>query len=169
MSTSSASQTLPGSSTAGFSAIFDAALNEYKSRTRQDLRTHPFAISLQTHNSPETILEIFRNQAQALETFRRGHDKLMSCLTPIVNMLFIFSATLGEAIGLVSPQFLSDYKRSYTTCISQPFSPGKTIFTGIGVLLGVSVVLYSLDCIAVTLDLGGEGRDSKLRNPCQSI
>jgi hypothetical protein len=91
----------------------------------------------------------------------------MACLTPIVNILFIFSATLGEGIGLVSPN--SFRVTNVLTSFSQPFSPAKTIFTGIGVLLGVNIFLYSLDCIAVTLDLGGEGRDRKLRNPCQSI
>ncbi|KAI0289213.1 hypothetical protein BC826DRAFT_957470 [Russula brevipes] len=41
----------------------------------------------------------------------------MRWLNPTVNILFILSGTLGEGIGL-------------------PFSPAKTIFTGIGVLLG---------------------------------
>ncbi|KAH9992629.1 hypothetical protein BJV77DRAFT_1001937 [Russula vinacea] len=42
----------------------------------------------------------------------------MSWLDPTIHILFTFSNTLGEGIGL-------------------PFSPAKTIFTGIGVLLGV--------------------------------
>ncbi|KAH9955020.1 hypothetical protein BC827DRAFT_1239506 [Russula dissimulans] len=48
----------------------------------------------------------------------------MAWLDPTVHILFTFSATLGEGIGL-------------------PFSPAKTIFTGVGVLLGVSTFLRS--------------------------
>ncbi|KAI0274206.1 hypothetical protein BGY98DRAFT_1099124 [Russula aff. rugulosa BPL654] len=80
-------------SSANFTAIFDVASNEYKTLTKQDLP-----------------------QAQAFDKFCKGDDKLMAWLTPIVNILFTFSGTLGEGIGL-------------------PFSPAKTIFTGIGVLL----------------------------------
>ncbi|KAH9954999.1 hypothetical protein BC827DRAFT_1386551 [Russula dissimulans] len=43
----------------------------------------------------------------------------MAWLDPMVHILFTFSATLGEGIGL-------------------SFSPAKTIFTGIGVLLGAA-------------------------------
>ena len=84
-------------STSNFTAIFDAALQEYKTLTRQDLAKHPFATALQGHNSPNSILDIFRDQAQA---FRQGDDKLMASLTPIVNILFTFSETLGEGVGV---------------------------------------------------------------------
>ncbi|KAH9955006.1 hypothetical protein BC827DRAFT_1239361 [Russula dissimulans] len=49
----------------------------------------------------------------------------MAWLDPTVHILFTFSATLGEGIGL-------------------PFSPAKTIFTGVGVLLGVSLFPSSI-------------------------
>ena len=90
-------------STSNFTAIFDAASHEYKTLTKNDLGTHPFAAALEGHNSPDSILNIFRKQAQAFDKFRNGNDKLMTWLTPIVNILFTFSATLGEGIGLVSP------------------------------------------------------------------
>ncbi|KAI0286238.1 hypothetical protein BC826DRAFT_1049730 [Russula brevipes] len=102
---------------ANLPVIFDVALNEYKSRTGQDPQSHPFAIALGVNNSPDAILEIFRRQAQALDNFRQQHERLMACLSPIVNILFTFSAALGEGIGLA-------------------FSPAGTIFTGIGILLG---------------------------------
>ena len=69
--------------------------------TKKDLATHPFAAAIQEHNSPDSILNVFRNQARALDTFRKGDDKLMAFLTPIVNVLFTFSGTLGEGVGLV--------------------------------------------------------------------
>jgi hypothetical protein len=89
-------------STSNFTAIFDAASQEYKSLTKQDLGTHPFAAALEGHDSPDAILAIFRKQAQAFDKFRNDDDKLMAWLAPIVNILFTFSATLGEGIGLVS-------------------------------------------------------------------
>ena len=86
-----------------FTAIFEAASNKYKSLTGQDLRTHPLATELESHNnSPDSVLGIFRKQAQAFDKFRNGDDKLMKYLTPIVNILSTFSTTAGANIGLVS-------------------------------------------------------------------
>ena len=89
-------------SASNFAAIFDAASREYKSLTKKDLATHPFAAAIEGHDSPDSILNVFRKQAQAFDTFRKGDDKLMERLTPIVNILFTFSETLGEGVGLVS-------------------------------------------------------------------
>src|SRR6266852_2325745 len=89
-------------STANFTAIFDAASNEYKTLTKQALETHPFAAAIEISNSPDFIMDVFRKQAQAFDKLRKGDDKLMVLLTPIVNTLFIFSGTLGEGIGIVS-------------------------------------------------------------------
>jgi hypothetical protein len=86
-----------------FIAIFEAASNRYKTLTGQDLRTHPLATELETNsNSPDSILGVFRKQAQALDKFHNGDDKLTKTLTPIVNILFTFSTTAGANIGLVS-------------------------------------------------------------------
>ena len=95
-------------STANFTAIFDAASNEYKTLTKQDLEIHPFAAEYENSNSPGCVMNVFRKQAQALDTFRKGDDKLMAWLTPIVNILFMFSGTLAEGIGLVSIQSFYD-------------------------------------------------------------
>jgi len=89
-------------SISNFTAIFDAAAQEYKTLTKKDLTAHPFAAAIEDHNSPDSILNVFRNQARAFDAFRKGDDKLMTLLTPIVNVLFTFSETLGEGVGLVS-------------------------------------------------------------------
>ena len=99
----SASNQATNPSISNFTAIFDAASQEYKTRTKQDLATHPFAAALQGYNSPDSILNVFREQAQAFDKFRKGDDKLMEWLTPIVNILFTFSGILGDGVGLVSP------------------------------------------------------------------
>ena len=87
--------------TSNFVPIFNAALDEYKRLTGQDLHTHPFSAAFDTCNSPDTVLVVFQKQAQAFDRFRKGDDKLMKWLTPTVNVLFTLSGTLGEGIGLV--------------------------------------------------------------------
>ncbi len=99
MSTSNQT-TDPASS--NFAAIFDAASLEYKSLTKHDLATHPLAAAIESYNSPDSILNVFRKQASAFDKVRNGDNKLMEWLTPIVNILFTFSGTLGEGVGLVS-------------------------------------------------------------------
>ena len=89
-------------STSNFAAIFDAASREYTFLTKKDLATHPLAAVIEGFNTPDAILNVFRKQASAFDKFRKGDDKLMEWLTPIVNILFTFSETLGEGVGLVS-------------------------------------------------------------------
>jgi hypothetical protein len=100
MSTSRQATDLPT-----FIAIFDAASNEYKKVTKKDLQSHPLAARFEISNSPDSVTNVFRTQARTFDKFRKGDDKLMAWLTPIVNILFTLSATLGQGIGLVSIQF----------------------------------------------------------------
>ena len=116
--------------------------------TGKHLDTHPFATQLDACRSPEAVSSVLRTQVQAFKKFREGDEKLMTWLNPIVNILFVFSATLGNGIGLVSRlQFVY-----FNCCLrsgSQPFSPANTIFTGIGVLLGVGLFYDPLSRIRV--------------------
>lgn len=91
-------------STTKFIAILEAASNEYRSLTGQRLETHPFAAALEDYVSPSSVLNVFRKQARAFDTFRKGEEKLMERLTPIVYILFSVSETLGKEISLVSIQ-----------------------------------------------------------------
>ena len=103
---SASNQTTGPSAT--FAAIFEAASDKYKTLTGQDLRKHPLATEIESNNnSPDSILGVFRKQAQALDKFRKDDDKLIKSLTPIVNILFTFSATAGADIGLVSLCYFS--------------------------------------------------------------
>jgi hypothetical protein len=47
-------------------------------------------------------------RARAFDTFRKGEDKLMVLLIPIVYILFSVSETLGKGISLVSIQSFYD-------------------------------------------------------------
>ena len=92
----------PSRSTDNFTAIFQAASSEYERVTGNPLDTHPFSTQFDSCDSPEAVLNAFQTQAQAFDKFCKGDEKLMTWLDPMVHILFTFSATLGEGIGLVS-------------------------------------------------------------------
>ena len=58
---------------------------------------HPFSAQLVSCDSPEAVSNVLRTQAQAFSKIRKGDEKLMAWLEPIVHILFTFSGTLGEA------------------------------------------------------------------------
>lgn len=89
-------------STPNFAAILHAASREYKRLTKKDLATDPLATEIEGYNSPDSVLDVFRGQVTAFDRSHKSDDKLMEWLTPIVNILFTLSLTLGEGIGLVS-------------------------------------------------------------------
>ena len=90
------------SSTSNFIAIFEAASKEYKKLTKQDLKTHPFSVEFDGCDSPDAVMSIFRKHAEIFDEIRKGDERLMKWLDPMVNILFTFSAVIGEGVGLVS-------------------------------------------------------------------
>ena len=104
----SSSQTImsnePSTSTShsNFVSIFDAALDTYKRKTKEDLASHPLLPSLQSCDSPEAILTVLREQIPTFSRSQISDDKLTKWVTPTVNVLYSFSATLGQGIGLVN-------------------------------------------------------------------
>ena len=53
-------------------SIFDAASNEYKKKTGQDLRGHPFADKLDSSDFADAILAVFETQVDALNQVQRN-------------------------------------------------------------------------------------------------
>ncbi|KAH9169174.1 hypothetical protein EDB89DRAFT_2199314 [Lactarius sanguifluus] len=96
-----------------FQLIFSTALKAYEKQTKRDLLTHPLASQLQTCDSLGSILSVLQSQVDNLDQARKCDEKLTRWLSPTVNVLLAFSATLGEGV----------------------FSPAKMIFAGAGVLL----------------------------------
>ena len=99
---SSASNTI--STSFNLEAIFNAALTDYTKRTGKDLRNHPLASKIDSCDNPESILDIFQEQAQAFDKFRKGDNKLFKWLTPVVNVLHAISSneTLSDNASYVS-------------------------------------------------------------------
>jgi hypothetical protein len=88
-------------SNSNFASIFDAALKSYKRKTKMDLTTHPLLPSLQSCDSPEAILTVLRERIPAFNQSQNGDDRLTKWVSPTVNVLCAFSATVGQGVGLV--------------------------------------------------------------------
>lgn len=88
-------------SSSNFNVIFEKALKSYKTKTKQNIITHPLITQLQACNSPSDILTILQEQVQQFEQSRSGDERLWRWLNPTINVLYAFSATLGQGVGLV--------------------------------------------------------------------
>ena len=88
-------------SSSTFQIIFHNALKSYERRTKQDLLAHPLAAQLQACDSPGAILAILHQQIHEFDHSRRSKDRFTKWLDPTVNVLYTFSAALGEGVGLV--------------------------------------------------------------------
>jgi fungal STAND N-terminal Goodbye domain len=88
-------------SSANLQLIIDA-LADYAKITGIDLSRSPFVPMLEQSNSPEAILELLQEREKAFKEYRDGNRRLITCLTPVVNVLQAFSGILGGAVSLVS-------------------------------------------------------------------
>ncbi len=88
-------------SSTNFETIFTAALEAYKRQTKRDIASHPLAAQLESCDSPDAILAVLRAQVQAFDQSQSADEKLIKWLDPTVNVLYAFSATLGNGVGLV--------------------------------------------------------------------
>ncbi|KAF8261664.1 hypothetical protein EI94DRAFT_779985 [Lactarius quietus] len=103
-------------SSTDFETVFSAALKAYKKQTKKDITSHPLATELKSCDSSSAILAILRSQVQTFDQSQSADEKWTKWLDPTVNVLFAFSVTLANGVGVVFP-------------------PANAIFTGIGVLL----------------------------------
>ena len=94
-------------SNSNFLSIFNAALESYKRKTKKDLASHPLLPRLQSCNSPNSIITLLREQVSASSLPRNDDDGLIRWVTPTVNVMYAFSATIGQGVGLVSITLLS--------------------------------------------------------------
>ena len=96
-----ASTASSSSSSSNFQSVFNAALEAYDKITKSKLLSHPLATQLQSCDTPAAILSVLRDLVQQFDQSRSGDERLRNWLDPTVNVLFAFSATLGEGVGLV--------------------------------------------------------------------
>jgi len=110
------------------------ALVDYAKITGIDLSENPFAAAIERANSPRAILELLQEREKAFKSYREGNRRLISCLSPAVNVIQAFSGILGEV--LVSHTCIR-YCNSVKVPRQVPFPPAKALFVGIDVLLSV--------------------------------
>ena len=146
-----------------FESIFNAALKAYEKKTRKDLLAHPLAAQLQACKSPDDILAVLQDKVNELDQSMSADERLSQWLKPTINVLYSFSATIGAGVGIVSA-VKSTCFFSHSSPISQVFSPASVIFSGIGVLLSVSIV-FDL-CVEVILTMKSIRRP-KMLNPAR--
>jgi fungal STAND N-terminal Goodbye domain len=88
-------------STSNFQSIFNTALKVYEKKTKKDLLAHPLAAQLQACKSPGDILAILQDKVNEFDESRSADSRLSRWLSPTINVLYAFSATLGQGVGLV--------------------------------------------------------------------
>ena len=89
-------------SSSNFRAIIVAGMKAYEKKTKTDLLTHPLATQLQSCNSSSDILAVLHDKVNEFDQSRSHNERLSSWLNPTINVLYAFSATLGQGVGLVS-------------------------------------------------------------------
>ena len=89
-------------SQSNFVSVFNAALQSYKRKTKKDLSSHPLLPSLQSCESPEAVLTVLRDQVPAFSQSQSCDDGLTKWVAPTVNVLYSFSGTIGQGVGLVN-------------------------------------------------------------------
>jgi hypothetical protein len=95
---------VPSTSTSqsNFASIFNVALEKYNRKTKQDLAKHPLFPRLQSCDSLEAVLTVLREETPEFDQSQNSDDGLTTWVTPTVNVLYSFSATLGGVVGLVN-------------------------------------------------------------------
>jgi hypothetical protein len=112
-------------SSANFQLIFNNALKAYQKHTKGDLLTHPLAAELQTCDSPSAILVVLQQQVLGPGQSRSSDERLTKWLGPTVNVLYAFSATLGEGVGLVCLQNMRSFEITLLRFFGRFFRPRK--------------------------------------------
>ena len=89
-------------SSPNFQSIFHTALKAYEKKTKKDLIAHPLFAQLQACGSPSDILTILQDKVNEFDQARSADERLSQWLSPTINVLYSFSATIGAGVGLVS-------------------------------------------------------------------
>ena len=85
-----------------YQAIFDSALEAYRTKTGKDLTSDPLLRSIENCNSSDAVLAILRAQILEPGKPQNSYNRLTTWLDPTVNVLNAFSATFGGLVSLVS-------------------------------------------------------------------
>ena len=93
---------IPATSPSNLDPIFTSAFRAYKEKTGNDITSHPLAIEIQSCHSPDAILALLHQQIPLPGQSQSTDERFTKWLIPTINVLYAFSATLGEGVGLVN-------------------------------------------------------------------
>ena len=85
-----------------FQAILDKALDEYREQIGVELDKHPLTDNLRGHGSPDDILKLLEDKAKAFKTYRDGNRKLITWLSPVVQVVHTLSGVIGQAVSVTA-------------------------------------------------------------------
>jgi hypothetical protein len=91
-----------------YEVVFDEALKTYKKKTGEDLKSDPLLRTLEACKSPDETLSELRRQIPGFDQSENSDNRLTNWVDPVVNVLYIFSQTIGSAVGLVSLGMVQD-------------------------------------------------------------
>jgi hypothetical protein len=101
------SQTAPATASASlnFQSIFNAGLEDYKKKTKNDLLRHGLTAQLERCQSASAILDVLYRQPRVQQFIQSRSDGGSSkqWLSATATVLCAFSAALGQGVGMVSP------------------------------------------------------------------
>jgi len=138
----------PAPSRSNLDSVFSSAFQAYKKKTGKDITSHPLAIELQSCHSPHAILAVLRNQIHVFGQSHNADEKFAKWLIPTVNVLFAFSATLGEGVGLVGIMMSSLLKIRPKTPVSGILASKSSLCWNRRSPPGLSLlVLHSVSCL----------------------
>jgi hypothetical protein len=85
-----------------FQVILDKALDEYREQIGVELDKHPFnhTDELRGRGSPDDILKLLEDKANAFKAYRDGNCKLIDWLSPVVRVVHTLSGVLGQAVSV---------------------------------------------------------------------
>jgi hypothetical protein len=78
------------------------AFDDYARQVGVDLTKIPIADALRGCDSPNAVLDLLQDKANAFKNYRDGDRTLINWLKPVVQVVHGFSGVLGPAISLVS-------------------------------------------------------------------
>jgi len=84
-------------------SLFEDALNEFESRAGTNLIQHQIIDRLKNCDSPDSVIDVLREQVQVFCKFRGDDGKIMIWLKRTVDVLHTLSTSgvLGEGLGFV--------------------------------------------------------------------
>lgn len=89
-------------SNVSFQEILEKSIADYHKQIDVQLDKHPLVNELRGRDSPDEVLKLLEDKAKAFKVYRDGNYKLITWLSPVVQVIHLLSGVLGEAASVSS-------------------------------------------------------------------